>query len=381
MNSNACPWDNRRESSEVTYSFLTTCFAAFTAYGHLEHSLLGNHNSVDIACKILLFFICPSSPLIDLVFLRLLPALAMFVGLKKPERIEYHSSRSESCITSTTRNFQFLLAQILGMYATKADHERVSVSLVSSSHRRFVVEPREDSRSIRNGQALTLGFLTMQCLGAVIKGSRRLARGSGMSRGDPQHKPAVVLADAEILWFALSGVSILFFSWISLYQNKQWKLHESEDTDDRGHIITINTVALVLLCSLFSTLAYLDFYHNEPFWNVGFFHFLYVSVLMDHRNAVLILILMTQISGALLVWECFWRDLMGHSTPNFGDSGNALHSFPLDSDTRLSNSTSSHKSYLDCNLLDPWFPVHRNVCVESCLRGALGAETALEQEL
>lgn len=275
MSLNACPWNNRRESSEVTYSFIATCFAAFTAYAHLEHSLLGNHNGVNIAGKLLLFYLCPSAPLVDLIFLRLLPVLATFLGLKKPETIEYHSSDSSSYVASTTRSCQFLLAQVSGMRASEASNEYVSVPLGSLNHYRYVIGRREDSPSIRNGQALVLGFLTMQCLGAVIKGSRRLARGSGLHSGDPQHQPAVVLADAEILWYALSGISILCCSWITLLQNKQWKLHGPVNTTNHDRVITMNTVTLVLLCSLYSTLGYMDFYYNEPFWHVGFFHFLH----------------------------------------------------------------------------------------------------------
>ena len=200
--------------------------------------------------------------------------LATCVGLKKARRIEYHSHHSGSYLASTTRGFQFTIAQISGVHATKTRDECVSDLLINSNHHRFVVEPREKSRSVMNGQALALAFLTMQCLGAVIKESRRIARGSGLHGGDPQHQPGVVLADAEILWFALSGISILFCSWTSLFQNRRWKLHQSEDTSSRGHLMTINTLTLILLCSLFSTLGYLDFYENEPFWSVGFFHFL-----------------------------------------------------------------------------------------------------------
>ena len=104
----------------------------------------------------------------------------------------------------------------------------------------------------------------MQCLGAAIKGIRRLVRGSD----------SLVLADAETLWFAISGLLILFRSWASFIQNQQWILHESEDTGNDGCIVNINTMAVLLLCSLFSIFSHVEFDHSSPFWHVGFFHFL-----------------------------------------------------------------------------------------------------------
>ncbi|MCJ1382273.1 hypothetical protein MMC17_005386 [Xylographa soralifera] len=205
----SCPWEGRRESTEVAYSLLATCFAAFGAYGHLEHSLLGNRNGVNIAGKLFLFFFCPALPLVDLVFLRALPALATWLGLLKSERIEYYTDEVGRYVTTTSRSIRFILAQVIGMHVSYGEDAPESVPLANSIHRHFYVKQREDSRSVRTGQAIILAFSTVQCLGAAIKGIRRLVRGSD----------SLVLADAETLWFAISGLLILLCSWVSFIQN------------------------------------------------------------------------------------------------------------------------------------------------------------------
>jgi hypothetical protein len=137
---------------------------------------------------------------------------------------------------------------------------------------KFTVEKREESSAVVSGQAIVLAFLTMQCLGAVIKVSRQIARG-------PEF---LILADAETFWIGLSGVVILGCSWTTLLRNERWisrelgRRQQGSTTDDSKQTRTIltNFFTLITYCTLFSIPQFYERDVNNPLWDVGFFHFL-----------------------------------------------------------------------------------------------------------
>jgi hypothetical protein len=72
---NGCDMSNLWQMNDVTYGLIVTCMAAFAVYGYLQHSLLGNRNTLDIGINLVLFFLCSVIPIVDVVFFSILPTI------------------------------------------------------------------------------------------------------------------------------------------------------------------------------------------------------------------------------------------------------------------------------------------------------------------
>jgi hypothetical protein len=59
-----CPLEGRRKQSDLIMGLVVTGSAAFVAYGHFQHTLLGYPRA---SKRMLLFAICPGFPVLEFV--------------------------------------------------------------------------------------------------------------------------------------------------------------------------------------------------------------------------------------------------------------------------------------------------------------------------
>lgn len=202
-------------------------------------------------------------PIIELLFLRILPALPLAFGFARSYPVECFSSGTY--MSTTTANLEYILSRVLGMHV-RTPNDDSSEPLPLSRGGRFSLKKIEEVNPVLTGQAIVLAFLTLQCFGAVIKMCRRIVQGEDY----------LILADSETFWIGLSGLCVVGCSWAALLKNERWEYRDTNLRTPSQRILYgdlfVNLMTTIIYCTLFSITAHSQQDLSKPLWEVGFFH-------------------------------------------------------------------------------------------------------------